>query len=69
MKDKEKVRVMYVTNNKIMESLALYTQQKLQEVGLEVELNALDASAASDKSLDKENKRIRYYIRWLHNGT
>lgn len=53
MKDKEKVRVMYVTNNKIMESLALYTQQKLQEVGLEVELNALDASAASDKSLDK----------------
>ena len=56
MKDKEKVRVMYVTNNKIMESLALYTQQKLQEVGLEVELNALDASAASDKSLDKENK-------------
>ena len=58
MKDKEKVRVMYVTNNKIMESLALYTQQKLQEVGLEVELNALDASAASDKSLDKENKEF-----------
>ena len=50
MKDKEKVRVMYVTNNKIMESLALYTQQKLQEVGLEVELNALDASAASEKA-------------------
>ena len=42
VKDKEKVRVMYVTNNKIMESLALYTQQKLKEVGLEVELNALD---------------------------
>ena len=58
MKDKEKVRVMYVTNNKIMESLALYTQQKLQEVGLEVELNALDASATSDKSLDKENKEF-----------
>ena len=58
MKDKEKVRVMYVTNNKIMESLALYTQQKLKEVGLEVELNALDASAASEKGLDKENKRI-----------
>ena len=56
MKDKEKVRVMYVTNNKIMESLALYTQQKLKEVGLEVELNALDASAASEKGLDKENK-------------
>lgn len=50
VKDKEKVRVMYVTNNKIMESLALYTQQKLQEVGLEVELNALDASAASEKA-------------------
>ena len=47
---------MYVTNNKIMESLALYTQQKLKEVGLEVELNALDASAASEKGLDKENK-------------
>ena len=56
VKDKEKVRVMYVTNNKIMESLALYTQQKLKEVGLEVELNALDASAASEKGLDKENK-------------
>ena len=39
-----------------MESLALYTQQKLKEVGLEVELNALDASAASEKGLDKENK-------------
>ena len=50
VKDKEKVRVMYVTNNKIMESLALYTQQKLKEVGLEVELNALDASAASEKA-------------------
>ena len=56
MKDKEKVRVMYVTNNKIMESLALYTQQKLQEIGLQVELNALDASATSEKGLDKENK-------------
>ena len=50
MKDNEKVRVMYVTNNKIMESLALYTQQKLKEVGLEVELNALDASAQVKKA-------------------
>ena len=41
---------MYVTNNKIMESLALYTQQKLKEVGLEVELNALDASAQVKKA-------------------
>ncbi len=40
---------MYVTNNKIMESLgALYN--KIKEVGLEVELNALDASAASEKA-------------------
>ena len=50
VKDKEKVRVMYVTNNKIMESLALYTQQKLQEIGLQVELNALDASAQVKKA-------------------
>ncbi|CAM4296793.1 peptide ABC transporter substrate-binding protein [Bacillus manliponensis] len=56
VKENETVRVMYVTNNKVMESLALYTQQKLKEVGLEVELLALDASAASEKSLDKENK-------------
>ena len=32
VKDKEKVRVMYVTNNKIMESLALYTQQNYKKL-------------------------------------
>ena len=38
--------------NKIQESLALYTQQKLQEVGLTVELIPMDASAYGQKTLD-----------------
>jgi peptide/nickel transport system substrate-binding protein len=52
----KKIRVIYANNNKIMESLALYTQQKLQEVGLKVELTPMDPSAYSQKTLDKETK-------------
>ncbi len=44
--------LIYGNNNKIQESLALYTQQKLQEIGLEVELVAMDPSALMQKTLD-----------------
>ncbi|UII57552.1 ABC transporter substrate-binding protein [Cytobacillus spongiae] len=46
------LRVIYANNNKIMESLALYTQQKLQEIGLKVELTPMDPSAYGQKTLD-----------------
>lgn len=54
IKEGHKLRVIYANNNKIMESLALYTQQKLQEIGLKVELTPMDASAYGQKTLDME---------------
>ena len=46
------LRIIYANNNKIQESLALYAQQKLQEIDLEVELVAMDPSAHMQKTLD-----------------
>ncbi|MDQ0268220.1 ABC transporter substrate-binding protein [Cytobacillus purgationiresistens] len=46
------LKVIYANNNKIMESLALYTQQKLQEIGLKVDLTPMDPSAYGQKTLD-----------------
>lgn len=46
------LRVVYANNNKIQESLGLYLQQKLQEIGLTVELVAMDPAALSQKTLD-----------------
>jgi peptide/nickel transport system substrate-binding protein len=51
-----KVRLAYVNSNKVMTSLALYTQQKLKEVGIDVELIAMDPNAFSEKATNKENK-------------
>jgi peptide/nickel transport system substrate-binding protein len=52
IKEGHTLRVIYANNNKIMESLALYTQQKLQEIGLKVELTPMDPSAYGQKTLD-----------------
>lgn len=52
----EKIRIAYANNNKVATSLSLYTQQKLQEIGLTVELIALDPNAYSTKIFDKNAK-------------
>ncbi|MDZ5471396.1 ABC transporter substrate-binding protein [Bacillus sp. 31A1R] len=52
IKEGHTVRIIYANNNKIMESLALYSQQKLQEIGLKVELTPMDPSAYGQKTLD-----------------
>lgn len=50
-----KLRLAYINSNKAQTSQALYVQQKLQEVGIDVELQALDPSAFSKKSQDMKN--------------
>ncbi|UHA71845.1 ABC transporter substrate-binding protein [Paenibacillus sp. 481] len=50
-----KLRLAYVNTNKPMTSQALYVQQKLKEVGIEVELMALDSTAFGNMSLDMNN--------------
>ncbi|SDM78922.1 peptide/nickel transport system substrate-binding protein [Paenibacillus sp. yr247] len=54
--DKLKLRLAYVNSNKAQTSQALYVQQKLKEVGVEVELQPLDSAAFSKKALNKDNK-------------
>ncbi|MBS4178522.1 ABC transporter substrate-binding protein [Lederbergia citrea] len=54
IKENHKLRIIYANNNKIMESLALYSQQKLEEIGLKVELTPMDPSAYGQKTLDMD---------------
>ncbi|QDX91494.1 ABC transporter substrate-binding protein [Brevibacillus laterosporus] len=51
-----KLRLAYVNNNKPQTSQALYLQQKLKDVGIEIELQPLDPAAFSNKSQDMKNK-------------
>ncbi|WP_018758943.1 ABC transporter substrate-binding protein [Paenibacillus terrigena] len=51
-----KLKLAYTNSNKPQTSLALYVQQKLKEVGIEVELMPLDITAFGNKSLDMNNK-------------
>nr|WP_274363086.1 MULTISPECIES: ABC transporter substrate-binding protein [unclassified Paenibacillus] len=51
-----KLRLAYINSNKPQQSQALYIQQKLKDVGIEVELLALDPAAFSQKSTDPNNK-------------
>ncbi|AIG28557.1 ABC transporter substrate-binding protein [Brevibacillus laterosporus] len=51
-----KLRLAYVNNNKPQTSQALYLQQKLKDIGIEIELQPLDPAAFSNKSQDMKNK-------------
>ncbi|MFK7695230.1 ABC transporter substrate-binding protein [Paenibacillus sp. HJGM_3] len=53
--DKLKLRLAYINSNKAQTSQALYIQQKLKDVGVEVELMALDPAAYSQKSTNMKN--------------
>ncbi|MDU5141636.1 MAG: ABC transporter substrate-binding protein [Paenibacillus dendritiformis] len=50
-----KLRLAYVNSNKPQTSKALYIQQQLKEVGIDVELMALDVAAFGNMSLDMNN--------------
>ncbi|NGP61728.1 ABC transporter substrate-binding protein [Paenibacillus thiaminolyticus] len=50
-----KLRLAYVNSNKPQTSKALYIQQQLKEVGVDVELMALDIAAFGNMSLDMNN--------------
>ncbi|AOZ92221.1 ABC transporter substrate-binding protein [Paenibacillus crassostreae] len=51
-----KLRLAYTNTNKPQESQALYIQQKLKDVGIEVELLPMDGTAYGNKTLDVNNK-------------
>jgi peptide/nickel transport system substrate-binding protein len=51
-----KLKLAYVNSNKPQTSQALYIQQKLKDVGIEVQLLPMDAAAFGNKSLDPNNK-------------
>jgi peptide/nickel transport system substrate-binding protein len=53
--DHLKLRLAYINSNKPQTSQALYIQQKLKDVGIDVELLALDPSAYSQKSQNMKN--------------
>lgn len=50
-----KLRLAYINSNKAQTSQALYVQQKLKEVGIEIELQALDPATFSKKSENMKN--------------
>ncbi|MDU4843103.1 MAG: ABC transporter substrate-binding protein [Leclercia adecarboxylata] len=50
-----KLRLAYVNTNKTQESQALYIQQALKGIGVNVELMPLDSNAMSQRSLDMNN--------------
>ncbi|MDO7907750.1 ABC transporter substrate-binding protein [Paenibacillus sp. JX-17] len=51
-----KLRLAYTNTNKPQTSQALYIQQKLKDVGIEVELLPMDGTAYGNKTLDMNNK-------------
>lgn len=51
-----KLKLAYVNSNKPQTSQALYVQQKLKDVGIEVELLPMDITVFGNKSLDANNK-------------
>lgn len=50
-----KLRLAYINSNKTQESMGLYIQQQLKNIGINVELLPLDANAMSQRSLDMKN--------------
>ncbi|MED5018702.1 ABC transporter substrate-binding protein [Paenibacillus chibensis] len=48
----KKLRIIVSGGNKAQEAIALYVQQKLKDVGVEVEIQSMDASAYSTKFTD-----------------
>ncbi|MFU1795173.1 ABC transporter substrate-binding protein [Paenibacillus azoreducens] len=48
----KKLRFIITSGNKAQEAIALYVQQKLKEVGVDVEIKSMDASAFNDKFTD-----------------
>lgn len=50
-----KLRLAYINSNKTQESMGLYIQQQLKNIGINVELMPLDANAMSSRSLDMKN--------------
>jgi len=69
-----KLRLAYVNTNKTQESQALYIQQALKGIGVNVELMPLDSNAMSQRSLDMNNTawdeqhRLGAEPRRLHHG-
>lgn len=53
-----KLRLAYANSNKAQTNMALYVQQKLKEIGIEVQLLPLDITAYGNKTLDKNNKEF-----------
>lgn len=51
-----KVRLAYPNNNKPYTSMALYVQQKLKDIGVDVQLLPMDITAFGNKTLDMNNK-------------
>lgn len=50
-----KIRLAYVTSSKTQMNQALYIQQKLKKVGIEVELKPMEAAVYEKRRLDKNN--------------
>ncbi|OPA79962.1 peptide ABC transporter substrate-binding protein [Paenibacillus selenitireducens] len=53
-----KLRLAYTNSNKPQTSMALYVQQKLKEIGIDVQLLPLDVTAFGNKTLDMNNKEF-----------
>ncbi|MFD2614538.1 ABC transporter substrate-binding protein [Paenibacillus gansuensis] len=51
-----KLRFIVSSGNKAQEAISLYVQQKLKEIGVEVEIKAMDASAYGEKFVDPNAK-------------
>ncbi|MFC3749423.1 ABC transporter substrate-binding protein [Paenibacillus sp. GCM10012306] len=51
-----KLRFMTTSGNKVQEAVSLYVQQKLKAIGVDVELQSIDASAYSKRFIDKDAK-------------
>lgn len=51
-----KLRFITTSGNKVQEAVSLYVQQKLKAIGVDVELQSIDASAYSQRFTDKNAK-------------
>ncbi|WP_442602720.1 ABC transporter substrate-binding protein [Paenibacillus sp. KN14-4R] len=51
-----KLKLAYANSNKAQASMALFAQQKLKEIGIELQLMPMDITAYGNKTLDKNNK-------------
>ncbi|MBP3965349.1 ABC transporter substrate-binding protein [Paenibacillus lignilyticus] len=62
VKEGQKLRFIVSSGNKVQESVSLYVQQKLKEVGLNVELQNMDASAFGDKAYDPKAADFEFFV-------